>query len=86
MAGQLAADCDDIDYFPSYDLCALSTTRGFFYKPNARGAHNAGVDFVMKTFFDAHGIGFEPDSGSSSGDAREGNQIVCEEVLLEAFS
>ena len=40
----------------------------------------------MKTFFDAHGIGFEPDSGSSSGDAREGNQIVCEEVLLEAFS
>tara|TARA_R110000823_G_scaffold210224_13_gene340554 strand:- start:11886 stop:12971 length:1086 start_codon:yes stop_codon:yes gene_type:complete len=86
VAGQLAADCDDIDYFPSYDLCALSTTRGFFYKPNARGAHNAGVDFVMKTFFDAHGIGFEPDSGSSSGDAREGNQIVCEEVLLEAFS
>ncbi len=86
VAGQLADDCDDVDYFPSYDMVALSTTRGFFYKPNARQAHQAGVDFVMKTFFDAHEIEFEPNSRSWSDDGHEDDQVVCEEVLLEAFS
>ena len=85
VAGQLADDCDDVDYFPSYDMVALSTTRGFFYKPNARQAHQAGVDFVMKTFFDAHGIVLDPAARAWSDDG-DADPVVCEEVLLEAFA
>lgn len=86
VAGQLADDCDDVDYFPSYDMVALSTTRGFFYRPNARQAHQSGVDFVMKTFFDAHGIEIEPRAHDWVEDVHNDDEIVCEEALLEAFA
>lgn len=86
VAGQLADECDDIDYFPSYEMATVSTTRGLFYKENARTVHRFGVDFVMKTFLAAHGILSEPDSGRWSDNVDEDDQIICEDVLLEAFS
>ncbi len=86
VAGQLADECDDIDYFPSYEMATLCTTRGFFYQTNARQAHRFGVDFVMKVFAEAHGIVVETDSRTSIDDVHGDDQIVCEEVLLEAFA
>ena len=86
VAGQLADECDDIDYFPSYEMTVLSTTRGFFYNTNARQVHPYGVDFVMKAFAQAHGIGVDASPRSWIDDVHEDDQIVCEEALLEAFA
>lgn len=80
IAGDLAADFDDVSYFPSYEIISTHPARGMFFNPDLRTVNPAGVSYVMKHFF----------SGKL---AREfSNQIVpveelelmCEESVLEA--
>jgi GSCFA family len=54
VAGDLAANHDDIDYFPSYEMVASPWSRGFFYENNLREVSNAGVETVMRVFFSQH--------------------------------
>jgi hypothetical protein len=54
VAGDLARNHDDIDYFPSYEMVASPWSRGFFYENNLREVSNAGVESVMRVFFSQH--------------------------------
>jgi hypothetical protein len=56
VAGQLAAEYPDIDYFPSYEIIAGPPSRGFFYESNLRSVANEGVEVVMKAFFAEHAL------------------------------
>lgn len=54
VAGALAHDNANIDYFPSYEMIASPWSKGFFYDPNMRTVSAAGVAAVMRIFFDQH--------------------------------
>ncbi len=101
VAGQLYADYDDVDYFPSYEIIAGHPSRGFFFDGNLRSVSPAGVETVMRSFFSQHGAvaapagkrGKRKKKGRRLGgagqpqSADEGDaDVVCEEILLEAFS
>lgn len=94
VCGALAADNDDIDYFPSYEIITSSNTRGVYYEANKRSVSRLGVQTAMKTFLAAHGVEDSPapaparKSGGSrpAGPAKARADDVCEEALLEAFS
>jgi hypothetical protein len=54
VAGDLAAGDANIDYFPSYEIVASPWARGFFYENNLREVSSAGVETVMRVFFEQH--------------------------------
>lgn len=102
VVGQLANDHANVDYFPSYELIATPFSRGFFYESNLREVSSAGVEVVMRSFFREHGgIGSmgSPENATprANADMPHGNgkplrkraaqtNVVCEDILLEAFS
>jgi hypothetical protein len=93
VAGELCGQFDDVDYFPSYEIIASPFSRGFFYDPNLRSVSDAGVEAVMRVFFAEHGGAAEPTGATAptqqvqhEGPADDGNDVVCEELLLDAFA
>ena len=94
VAGQLARNRPDIDYFPSFEIINSPIFRGIFFELNLRNIHPRGVAFVMDAFF--HGLtrkyGAYPKSRpAGSGDKRNPISLPdtvdphCDEALLEAF-
>ena len=53
VAGEMAADYPEVDYFPSYEIVTSSKADGFF-EPNFRSVTEAGVARVMQVFTRAH--------------------------------
>lgn len=53
VAGQVAAEHDHVDYFPSYELITGQPFRSAFYAPNLRSVSPEGIDFVMGHFIAA---------------------------------
>jgi hypothetical protein len=51
VADQLAVNCDDVDYFPSYEIINSPVFKGVFFEPNQRSVNPYGVNFVMDNFF-----------------------------------
>jgi GSCFA family len=51
VAGQLRSANPWIDYFPSYEIISSPVFGGKFFEPNLRSVTEAGVDFVMNSFF-----------------------------------
>src|SRR5436309_8943046 len=43
VAGELADNHQDVDYFPSYEIIASPWSRGFFYEPGLRAVNIGGV-------------------------------------------
>lgn len=97
VAGELYANCPDVDYFPSYELVASHVSRGFFFDANLRTVNDAGVDVVMKYFFGEHSAA-EPPKFAGGADkkraarhgwrrnkGRSAEDVVCEDALLEVF-
>lgn len=99
-AGKLAQTFENVDYFPSFDLLTSAVSRGAFYSEDARQITEEGVEAVMRIFFQAQpaiaeGIVADAsekpleeeeeasDEGRVPGSAA---QVVCEDVLLDAFS
>lgn len=92
VAGELAQRFDDIDYFPSYEIIASYFSRGIFYENNLRTVHPAGVENVMRIFFEAHGVApkaqvvAQRQSTKPGQVSRNVDDVVCEEALMEAFN
>lgn len=95
VAGRLADEHAEVDYFPSYEIITSPMSRGVFYEPNMRSVSPAGVETVMDVFFAAHHRPERPPgparrpapNGRSPGRRGAGKRdVVCEEALLEAFS
>jgi len=80
VAGQLYAEFPDLDYFPSYEIIAAHPSRGFFFEGNLRSVSPAGVETVMRTFFEQHEAKRPTRAARKSAE-----ELQCEEALLEAF-
>ncbi|KUN16765.1 MULTISPECIES: GSCFA domain-containing protein [Streptomyces] len=85
VAGQLALEDPDIDYFPSYELITGPVFGGRFFGSNQRTVTPEGVDFVMRHFL--AGLANRPtqplparDTAARSGDA------ACEDAVLDYYS
>lgn len=94
VAGDLAKQLEDVDYFPSYELIAQFPSRGRYYEDNLRSIKPEGVQFVMNHF--ARGIGLidshlsSPHSATPAGlKSRKSPACTveeyCEDVLLEEW-
>ncbi|MYZ50198.1 GSCFA domain-containing protein [Propylenella binzhouense] len=87
VAGQLAAEDDDVDYFPSYEIVTTPTSRGLHYRANMREVAPAGVDLVMKHFFDMHP---PPPVAAPAAPwrrpVRHPEDVWCDEAKLELMS
>lgn len=96
VAGDLAAQLDAVDYFPSYEIITGAPARSGFYAPNLRSVEAAGVACVMGHFFSGLQLGAPashtdaPDGTAAAEAALEAemnqDDLVCEEMILEAFN
>jgi len=89
IAGQLSADHDHIDYFPSYEIVNNPRLHSSAFSDNLRSVRKEFVEMVMSHFFKEH----TPVSNKhkiASADASPARSVLgntkCEEALLEAFS
>ena len=90
VAGQLATNFKNIDYFPSYEIINSPPFKGVFFESNQRSVSKFGVNFVMDTFFNSLVKKFGDEVLLNSGITTQINNIsssdaVCEEELLGAF-
>lgn len=92
VTGQLYDECEDIDYFPSYEIITAPASRGFFYEPNMRAVTPEAVNIAMQTFIAEHGAALETPAAAATpkpaGKKKpsKSDDVVCEEILLEAFA
>jgi hypothetical protein len=70
---------DDIDYFPSFELIGTPFL-GCAFEPDMRSVSQEAVSTAMSLFFSEH---HPPQKQSRLADGRD---LVCEEILLEAFA
>ena len=93
VAGDLAEQFADVDYFPSYELIAQFPEKGRFYEDNLRSVKPDGVQFVMRHF--ERGIGIirpsEPRQQIPAVKAplKKTPQTVeeyCEDILLDDWN
>lgn len=73
--------CDDVDYFPSYEIISAPWSKGRFFEADQRNVTEDGVRAVMRVFFEQH----RPLGGAMPVDAPEPEALVCDEVLIERF-
>ena len=85
-AGDFAADHDDVDYFPSYEIITSPASRGQWYEPNLRQVRASGVARVMSCFLPAYGLADAYIAAPPASQVDEPASVICEEQLLEAFS
>ncbi|WP_428966232.1 GSCFA domain-containing protein [Micromonospora fluostatini] len=81
--GQVAAERDDVDYFPSYEIVAGFPARAAFFEPNLRTVTPDGVDFVVRHFVGA--LAGRP----AARPRRTGTQIggdPCDDAVLDYYS
>lgn len=52
VAGRIAAECEEVTYFPAYELCMLDPTT---YRPDGRHVARDKVDQIMAFFVASHG-------------------------------
>lgn len=67
VAGKLAMEFDNVDYFPSFDLIASAFSRGAYYADGSRQITEAGVETVMRLFFQG-----QPGAASTPEDVPHG--------------
>lgn len=79
VAADLADDLPGVFYFPSYEIIASHPGRGMFFEPDLRNVNEAGVNLVMKHFFNAIG---EVHIDSEADDL----EVICDEAELDKFS
>lgn len=91
VAGEVAADYNFIDYFPSFEIINSAPFRGVFFEPNMRSVNPVGVDHVMRQFFTALGgeakpVEVEkPKPKATPAVEKAEDDVVCEEALLASM-
>jgi hypothetical protein len=82
VAGYMADNDGDIDYFPSYEMVTNPAEKGSNFADNLRSVRPETVATVMRTFFGEHDNG-RP--GVTTIEEWEETDEQCEDALLEAF-
>ncbi|SDE37830.1 GSCFA family protein [Ruegeria marina] len=89
VAGEATRRWKNVDYFPSYELVAAPAMRGMFYNPNQRTISPAGVDFVMRHFFQSYSGSLTAVPGLQAAGMRPASQDdepVCNEMILDFYN
>jgi GSCFA family len=91
VAGQLYHERKNVDYFPSYEIITSTLSKGAYFEANLRSIAMEGVDAAMSAFFAEHGedeVDVNPPVAlrQEIEGEDEDNEVVCEEILLDAFS
>jgi hypothetical protein len=50
VAGEIASEFDDVDYFPSHEVITGNFNRGRYFEDDLRKVKPEGVDHVMRLF------------------------------------
>jgi hypothetical protein len=85
VAGQLADNRQNVDYFPSFEIISSHFMEGRFYEKDLRTVTGVGVDHVMKVFFSEHAPSVAVQSESQATESYEEDDVICDEELLAAF-
>jgi len=80
VAGDLAADHEDISYFPSYEIITAPPFRGMFFNPDMRTVNQIGVDVVMRQFFSGP---LRAEFRHIAEDADDEFEVICDEEEIE---
>lgn len=96
VAGEIAEDYAEVDYFPSYEIITGAPTRSSFFAPNMRSVELAGVELVMRHFFQGldltgparHGdaIAETRQADAALAESMDAEALVCEEAILESYN
>jgi hypothetical protein len=99
VAGQLAQEHEQIDYFPAYEIITGVPFRGAFYEPNLRDVTPAGVEFVMRRFTAAlsrqsasqaanqpAGQGAGHQAGAERADSGKEADLLCDDAVLDYYN
>jgi hypothetical protein len=86
VCGTMESRYADADYFPSYEVITSSVSRGVFYDANLRTVNPTGVATAMSEFFAEHDVGGGSVASEKKPAADDEDEVVCEEVMLEAFA
>jgi len=81
VAGDMAADYNDVSYFPSYEIISSHPSGGMFFNPDQRTVNKFGVDYVMSHFFSGP-LAEEFQSKGKQLDNSE-LELICDEEKLE---
>ncbi|WP_406841816.1 GSCFA domain-containing protein (plasmid) [Streptomyces sp. AHU1] len=85
VAGQLAMEDPDVDYFPSYELITSPVFASRFFGPNQRTVTAEGVNFVMRHF--TAGLRGSPALAQPAPDgAMLSADAACEDAILDYYS
>lgn len=85
VIGQVARECADVDYFPSYELITGAPFRSGFFAPNLRAVTPAGVEFVMGHLLSGlAGHTVEPRYDRTGTPLNGGD--VCDDAVLDYYS
>ncbi|MPY30232.1 GSCFA domain-containing protein [Streptomyces adustus] len=85
VAGQLALEDPDIDYFPSYELITGPVFGSRFFGPNHRTVTPEGVDFVMRHFVAGLHHRAPQVRPGHNAPARSAD-AACEDAVLDYYS
>ncbi|HWV52805.1 GSCFA domain-containing protein [Pseudorhodoplanes sp.] len=86
VAGKLADEDEQIDYFPSYEIISSPAMNGVFFEANKRSVAALGVDYVMSHFFAEHPpllSAVPTKTNQNAVVAGSDDDLICEEMLLE---
>ena len=83
-AGYLAETCDDVDYFPSYEMVMHPQAGPSAFEDNLRNPRSEIVARVIAAFLRAHDL--EPTEDAPLSEFIDDDEVACEESLLEAFA
>ncbi len=89
VAGSMAQRFEKVDYFPSYEIISSAPMGAEYFEDDLRNVKEAGVSRVMQVFFDCQvrkfGAQSEPVQTKEPIE-KSASDLVCEEILLDAFS
>nr|WP_270729400.1 GSCFA domain-containing protein [Shimia sp. Alg240-R146] len=98
VCGTLYDKFRDVDYFPSYEIITSPNNRGVYFESNKRSVSSKGVATAMGLFLQAHNPGDDAEKGGATAQkakkkgpqnadkAKDDEDAVCEDALLEAFA
>lgn len=80
VAGEMAEDCDNVFYFPSFEIISTHPFRGSFFEPDLREVNQMGVNLVMDHFFTGP---LAAEFANGSHHTEEEVDLVCDEASLD---
>jgi surfactin synthase thioesterase subunit len=83
VAGQLAVERQEVDYFPSYELITGSPFAARFFQPNLRTVSSEGVEFVLRHFLAAFGPQLA--GRVQAGTSAPGGDPYCDDAVLDYY-